>query len=182
MRRNIPEICGLIPVMLNRFRAALLVLCLFALGSAVAQIGEDGVSNTYTFLGEDEDLQLSAVSGHILLGYVNTHGVGETDRHLLLAMFFQKGTIEGDHVYFLTKPVHGLRYEFKGKISRGGAKSPTEEGYFQIVGTLTQHLADAEGKVASHSREAIFKSMPFDSPEPVEHAPVKSSSFQNIWL
>ena len=168
--------------MLNRFRAALLVLCLIALSSALAQVGEDGMSNTYTFLGEDEDLQLSAVPGNILLGYVNTHGVGETDRHLLLAMFFQKGTIDGDQVYFLTKPVHGLRYEFKGKISRGPAKTSSEEGYFQISGTLTQHLADEEGKVAVHSREVTFKSMPFDSPEPAEHMPGKSSSLQNTGL
>src|SRR5882724_8005862 len=125
--------------MLNRSRAALLVFCLFVLSGAIAQIGEDGVSNTYTFLGEDEDLQLSAVPGNILLGYVNTHGVGETDRHLLLALFFQKGTIDGDQVYFLTKPVHGLRYEFKGTISRGSAKSPAGEGYFQIMGRLTRH-------------------------------------------
>ena len=168
--------------MQSLIRALLLLLCLLPLGIAAAQVGEDGVSNTYTFLGEDEDLQLSAVPGNILLGYVNTHGVGETDRHLLLAMFFQKGTIEGDQVYFMTKPVHGLRYEFKGKLSRGVAKSPAEEGYFQIVGTLTQHLADAEGKVISHSREATFKSMPFDSPEPAEHVPAKGSSLQNIGL
>ena len=168
--------------MLKLSRAALLLFCLFSLSVAVAQVGEDGVSNTYTFLGEDEDLQLSAVPGNILLGYVNTHGVGETDRHLLLAMFFQRGTIEGDQVYFITKPVHGLRYEFKGTISRGPGKAPTEEGYFQIVGTLTQHLADEEGKVVSHSREATFKSMPFDAPEPAEHRPAKSSSLQNIGL
>lgn len=168
--------------MLNRSRAALLALCLLALVGAVAQVGEEGLSNTYTFLGEDEDLQLSAVPGNILLGYVNTHGVGETDRHLLLAMFFQKGTIDGDQIYFLTKPVHGLRYEFKGTISRGPGKTPAEEGYFQIVGTLTQHLADEEGKVASHSREATFKSLPYDSPEPVEHLPTKSSSLLNVGL
>src|SRR5256885_7745238 len=158
------------------FRAGLLLLCLLSLGIAAAQVGEDGVSNTYTFLGEDEDLQLSAVPGHILLGYVNTHGVGETDRHLLLAMFFQKGTIEGDQVYFITKPVHGLRYEFKGKISRGAAKSPAEEGYLQIAGTLTQLLADEEGKVSSHTREATFKSMPFEAPEQSGHEPAKSMS------
>ena len=162
--------------------AVLLVLSLLGLGGATAQVGEDGASNTYTFLGEDEDLQLSAVPGNILLGYVNTHGVGETDHHLLLALFFQKGTIEGDQIYFITKPVHGLRYEFKGAISRGLAKTPAEEGYFQIVGTLTQHLADEEGKVTSHSRQATFKSLPYDSPEPVEHLPTKSSSLQNIGL
>jgi hypothetical protein len=166
--------------MLKSLTAALLFLSL-SLGIAAAQVGEEGISNTYTFLGEDEDLQLSVVQGNILLGYVNTHGVGETDRHLLLAMFFQKGTVAGDEIYFITKTVHGLRYEFKGKISRGAAKSPSEEGYFQIVGTLTQHLANEEGKVASHSREATFKSMPFDAPEPAEHVPAKSS-FQDIRL
>jgi len=168
--------------MRNLFRAALLFLCLFSFGIAGAQVGDDEIANSYTFLGEDEELQLSAVPGNILLGYVNTHGVGETDRHLLLAMFFQKGTVEGNQIYFITKPVHGLRYEFKGKISRGPGRSPAEEGYFQIIGTLTQLLADEEGKVASHSREATFRSMPFDAPEPAEHVPAKSSSFQNIRL
>jgi len=167
---------GLIPVMMALTKTAFLICCLFSIGSALAQVGEDGVSNTYTFLAEDEDLQLSAVPGHILLGYVNTHGVGETDRDLLLSMFFQKGTIEGDQLYFITKPVHGLRYEFKGKLSRGTAKSPAEEGYFQIVGTLTRHLADEEGKVTSHSREVTFKSMPFDAPEDSRHEPAKSIS------
>src|SRR3954466_11740670 len=154
---------------------ALLLLALLATALCAAAQFEDDFANSYTFLGADEELQLSTVPGNILLGYVSTHGVGETDRHLLLAMFFQKGTIQGDEIYFITKPVHGLRYEFKGKISRGAAKSPSEEGYFQIVGTLTQHLANEEGKVASHSREATFKSMPFDAPEPAEHVPAKSS-------
>jgi hypothetical protein len=168
--------------MLKSFTAVLLLALLALPGSVIAQVGEEGVSNTYTFLGEDEDLQLSAVPGNILLGYVNTHGVGETDRHLLLAMFFQKGTIDGDQVYFITKPVHGLRYEFKGKISRGSAKSPAEEGYFQIMGTLTRHVSDEEGKVSSNSREVTFKSMPYDAPEPAEHLPAKRSSFQNVRL
>src|SRR3954467_13075932 len=159
--------------------AALFIMWLLPLNVAIAQVGEDGVSNTYTFLAEDEDLQLSAVPGHILLGYVNTHGVGETDRDLLLAMFFQKGTIDGDQLYFITKPVHGLRYEFKGKLSRGTAKSPSEEGYFQITGTLTRHLADEEGKVTSHSREVTFKSMPFDAPEDTGREPAKSISYQS---
>src|SRR4051812_41105273 len=101
---------GLICLMLKSFTVVVLLAFLVFSGNVTAQVGEEGVSNTYTFLGEDEDLQLSAVPGNILLGYVNTHGVGETDRHLLLAMFFQKGTIDGDQVYFLTKPVHGLRY------------------------------------------------------------------------
>src|SRR5438105_9557136 len=179
---NLGRFRGLILVMRFLTIATLLMICLLPLGVVFAQVGEDGASNTYTFLGEDEDLQLSAVPGNILLGYVNTHGVGETDRHLLLAMFFQKGTIEGDQLYFITKPVHGLRYEFKRKLSRGVAKSPAEEGYFQIVGTLTQYLADAEGKVDSHSRDVTFKSMPFESPEPAEHVPAKRSSLQNIGL
>jgi hypothetical protein len=141
---------------------------------AFAQFEED-FANSYSFLGADEDLQLSVVQGNILLGYVNTHGVGETDRHLLLAMFFQKGTIEGDQIYFITKPVHGLRYEFKGKIARGAAKSPAEEGYFEINGTLTSLLSDEEGRVTSRDRQVTFKSMPSDAPEQTARQPEKTS-------
>jgi hypothetical protein len=165
---------GLIPVMKPRhiFLFMLLLACALL---ASAQL-DDSFSNTYTFLGADEDLQLSVVQGNILLGYVNTHGVGDTDRHLLLAMFFQKGTIDGDQIYFITKPVHGLRYEFKGRIGRGTAKSPLEEGYFQITGTLTEHLADADGKVTSRDRQVTFKSMPSDAPEQTAKQPEKISS------
>ena len=157
---------------------AILLLALLAtalIATAAAQLDEDSFANDYTFLGQDEDLQLSVVQGNILLGYVNTHGIGDTDRHLLLSMFFQKGTIEGDQIYFLTKPVHGLRYEFKGKIGRGPAKSIAEEGYFQITGTLTEHVSDEEGKVTSRNREVTFKSMPSDVPERSTARPEKTS-------
>src|SRR3954462_3802788 len=174
--RNTRQFHGLIPLMPKLkaiFLLALLATSLLA--TAAAQLDEDDFANSYTFLGADEELQLSTVPGNILLGYVSTHGVGETDRHLLLAMFFQKGTIEGDQIYFMTKPVHGLRYEFKGKIARGPAKSVAEEGYFQITGTLTEHLSDGEGKVTSRNREVTFKSMPYDVPEQPTSRPPKIS-------
>ena len=157
-----------------KLRAALVTALLASTMLAWAQF-EDDFANSYTFLAADEELQLSVVQGNILLGYVSAHGIGETDRHLLLAMFFQKGTIEGDQIYFLTKPVHGLRYEFKGKIGRGPAKSSAEEGYFQITGTLTEHLTSGEGKVTSRNREVTFKSMPSDVPEQPASRPEKTS-------
>jgi len=158
-----------------RLRSVFLTLFLLGCGLfASAQFDED-FANTYSFLGADEDLELSVVQGNILLGYVNTHGVGDTDRHLLLAMFFQKGTIEGDQIYFLTKPVHGLRYEFKGKVGRGAAKSPAEQGYYEITGTLTEHLANEEGKVTSRDRQVTFKSMPSEAPEHAASRPEKTS-------
>lgn len=155
-----------------------ILLGLLLVGGALlasAQFDEDSFASPYSFLGAGEELELSVVQGNILLGYVNTHGLGETDRHLLLAMFFQKGTIEGDQIYFITKPVHGLRYEFKGKIARGAAKSPAEEGYFEITGTLTSHLSDEEGKVTSRNRQVTFKSMPSDAPEQTARQPEKTS-------
>jgi len=160
-----------------KLRAILLVsLCLTAFPLLRAQVDEAAFENDYTFLNADEDLELSVVQGNILLGYVNTHGVGETDKHLILAMFFQKGTINGDQIYFLTKPVHGLRYEFKGKIGRGPVKSPVQEGYYQITGTLTELLADEEGKVSSRNREVTFKSMPAEAPEQSPGRAEKTSS------
>jgi hypothetical protein len=159
-----------------KLRAALFTAFLATTLLAWAQFEDDDpFANSYTFLAADEELELSPVPGHILLGYVSTHGVGDTDRHLLLAMFFQKGTIDGDQIYFLTKPVHGLRYEFKGKVARGTAKSPVEEGYFQITGTLTENLTNGEGKVTSRNREVTFKSMPYDVPEQPTSRPPKIS-------
>jgi hypothetical protein len=168
------RIHGLIRVM----KFCSILLALFLLGSPLltsAQLEEDYFANTYSFLGADEELELSVVEGSILLGYVNTHGVGETDRHLLLAMFFQKGTIKGDQIYFITRPVHGLRYEFKGKIGRGAAKSPAEAGYFEITGTLTSHVSNEEGKVTSSERQITFKSMPSDAPEQAVRQPERTS-------
>src|SRR5436305_15108263 len=107
---------------MTKLNAALLILFLATALVAPAQVDEDSFANAYTFLGADEDLQLSVVEGSILLGYVNTHGLGEPDSHLLLAMLFQKGTIQGDEVYLITKPLHGLRYEFKRKVRRGTAR------------------------------------------------------------
>jgi len=159
---------------MRKFKAIFLLAFLTTALFAAPQF-EDDFANSYTFLGADEELQLSTVPGNILLGYVSTHGVGDTDRHLLLAMFFQKGTINGDEIYFITKPVHGLRSEFKGKIGRGAAKSPAEEGYFHITGKLTQHVANDEGKVTSSDREVTFKSMPSDAPEEPTSQPAKSS-------
>src|SRR3954468_1262899 len=159
-----------------KLRAALFTAFLATTLLAWAQFEDDDpFANSYTFLAADEELELSTVPGNILLGYVSTHGVGDTDRHLLLAMFFQKGTINGDEIYFITKPVHGLRYEFKGKIERGTAKSPAEEGYFQITGRLTQHLANDEGKAAFSAREITFKSMPSDPTNQAPSPPAKSS-------
>src|ERR1041385_7304550 len=53
------------------------------------------ISNDYSFLREGENVRID-VQGNQLRGYVNTHGSSETDSHLILAMFFQKATLDGN--------------------------------------------------------------------------------------
>ena len=53
-----------------------------------------------------------------------------------------------------------MAYEFKGKISRGEGKKPGDEAYYQIKGTLTEHLTDANQKTSSRTREVTFKAFP----------------------
>ena len=142
---------------------ALSVTVVLAAGLVQAQafFTPDQISNDYSFLREGENVRLD-VQGNQLRGYVNAHGSSDTDSHLILAMFFQKATLDGNKVYFMTKPVHGVRYEFSGQLASGEEKAD-REGRIVLRGELTQYLSDSEGNVASRKRSVEFKSFPQDT-------------------
>jgi hypothetical protein len=52
--------------------------------------------------------------------------------------------------------VHALWYEFKGRVQRGPAKSKAEDGYYQLVGTLTEHRQKDGKDVSARSRQVTF--------------------------
>ena len=56
--------------------------------------------------------------------------------------------------------IHGVWFEFHGKVARGPAKSRAEEGYFVIRGTLKQFTTDADQRVVAKEREVEFKLFP----------------------
>jgi len=131
------------------------------------QSAGDEISGMYSFLREGEFVQITVEDG-ALSGFVSRYGERDSDRDLFLDQFFSKASLEGKHISFTTKPVHGTWYEFSGEIVRGDVKSPDLEGYWVIRGTLKQFDQDESSHVTEKSREVRFKSFP---QEPEEEKP-----------
>ncbi len=125
----------------------------------------DEISGMYTFLREGEFVQIT-VEGGKLSGFVSRYGERESDRDAFLDQFFSKASLEGNHISFTTKPVHGTWYEFSGDVDRGDVKTPDKEGYWIIRGTLKQYDQDEAGQVSAKSREITMKSFPQEEEAP----------------
>jgi hypothetical protein len=117
-------------------------------------------SGMYSFLKEGEFVQLTVEDAGHVTGFVSRFGDSESDKGAFLDQFFKTGKLDGDSLSFTTEIVHGMAYEFKGTISRGEGKKPGDEAYYQIKGTLTEHLTDANQKTSSRTREVTFKAFP----------------------
>ncbi len=120
-----------------------------------ASIGD--FSGTYTFLRDGEDIQINVRNGK-LDGYVTRFGDSDREDPLLLQHFFSKASLSGNDVAFTTEKLHGVWFEFKGKVQRGSAKTTAEEGYYQLVGTLTRYDATSADRATAKSREVTFRS------------------------
>ena len=114
----------------------------------------------YSFLKEGEFVQLTVEDAGHVTGFVSRFGDSDSDKGAFLDQFFKTGKLDGDSLTFTTEIVHGMAYEFKGTITRGEGKKPGDEAYYQIKGTLTEHLTDANQKSSSRSREVTFKAFP----------------------
>lgn len=119
----------------------------------------DQISGMYTFLRDGEFVQVTVEEGRVS-GFVSRFGERDSDRGVFLDQFFSKGALDGKKLTFTTKPIHGTWYEFVGVFGRGSAKTPNEEGYWTIQGTLKQFDMDDNKNVSSRSREVTFKSFP----------------------
>lgn len=125
----------------------------------------DDISGMYTFLRDGEFVQITVESGK-LSGFVSRYGERESDRDVFLDQFFSKASLEGNHMDFTTKPVHGTWYEFAGDVNRGDVKTPDKEGYWTIRGTLKQYDENEAGQVSAKSREITMKSLPQEEESP----------------
>ena len=117
----------------------------------------DDLSGMYTFLQEGEFVQLSVQDGR-LSGFVSRYEDGE--KSLFVDQFFSDATLNGMDLGFKTKIVHGVWFEFKGRIERGPGKTRSEEAYYVVRGTLVRYSEDAAKKATAQSREVSFKSFP----------------------
>jgi len=122
----------------------------------------EDISGMYSFLREGEFVQVTVEEGNTVSGFVSRYGDSDSDKGTFLDQFFTKASLKDRHLTFTTKAIHGVSFEFDGNVERGPGKTPHEEGYRVIRGTLTQITEDSSKKTTSRSRQVEFKSFPQD--------------------
>ncbi len=121
----------------------------------------DDISGMYSFLKDGEFVQITVQDG-LVSGFVSRYGDSESDKDAFLDQFFSKADLKDNHLTFTTKKVHGVWFDFDGTVQRGPGKTPHDDGYRVIRGTLTQSSEDANGKPVAKSRQLEMKSFPQD--------------------
>jgi hypothetical protein len=135
--------------------------------SADAKAGH-AYSGMYTFLKDGEFVQLTVEDGGSITGFISRFGDGDSDKGAFLDQFFKTGKLDGNKLRFTTEVVHGVAFDFQGSVERGEGKSPGDEAYFVLKGTLTENISDANKKVTSRPRPVVFKMFPQEAvPAPV---------------
>ena len=120
-------------------------------------------SGMYSFLEEGEFVQITVEDAGRVTGFVSRYGDSESDRGAFLDQFFKQGKLDGTKLTFITDTVHGVWYDFKGTIERGAGKTPEDEAYYVLKGTLTEYRTDPNKKVTSKSHEVQLKSFPHEA-------------------
>lgn len=134
--------------------------------SPATQPASANYSGMYSFLKDGEFLQITVEDGGTVSGYVSRYGDGDSDKGAFLDQFFKNGKLQGNKLSFTTEIVHGVSFDFRGAFERGEGKTPSDEAYYILKGTLTQNVSDADKRVRSQSREVAFKLFPQESEAP----------------
>ncbi|MCU1299963.1 MAG: hypothetical protein JWQ87_247 [Candidatus Sulfotelmatobacter sp.] len=131
-----------------------------------AQPGRE-YSGMYSFLKEGEFVQITVEDQGRVTGFLSRYDDGQSDKGAFLDQFFRSGKLNGSALTFATETVHAVSFEFKGTLERGDGKSPADEAYYVVKGTLTENTIDSAKKVTTHSQEVVLKRFPSDaSPAP----------------
>ena len=143
----------------------------------------DAASGAYEFLRRGEFIQLTIDHG-IVSGYISRIGDLPSDQGLVLDQFFDTADLDGDHLTFRTRPLHGQTLAFDGTItqidepddrpSHKHKKHPSAhaddqddgsdaepKATYVLNGTLTE-TTSAFGKATERSRDVSLKSLPED--------------------
>lgn len=121
----------------------------------------DDISGMYSFLKEGEFVQIT-VQDNVVTGFVSRYGDTASDKDAFLDQFFDKAALKDNHLTFTTKKIHGVWFDFDGTVERGSGKTPHDESYRILRGTLTHNSEDASGKPVAKSRQIEMKSFPQD--------------------
>jgi len=164
----------------NKLQLAFLVLFLFVLSAwmpAAAQTkpGERNpaksgaeYSGMYSFLNDGEFVQLTVEDQGRVIGFISRYADSAPDSEFI-EQFFESGQLDGAQLTFTTKTVHGIWFEFRGKIERGNGTSRADEAYYVLKGTLVEKRADETKKTSSRAQEVALKSFPQDlAPAPTQ--------------
>jgi hypothetical protein len=127
-----------------------------------ANQAQDGrqYSGMYSFLSEGEFVQITVEDQGKVAGFVSRYGDGPSDKGAFLDQYLHSGKLDGNKLSFTTETVHAVWYEFKGIVERGEGKSPGDEAYYVLKGTLTDNTIDAAKKTSTHSQDVVFKMFP----------------------
>jgi hypothetical protein len=119
----------------------------------------ENYSGMYMFLRDGEFVQITVEDEGRVTGFVSRYGDSESDRGVFLNQFFKEGKLDGTQLSFVTQVVHGVWFEFKGRVARGPGKTPQDEAYYLLEGTLIESRS-LDKKVSSTSHQVTFKSFP----------------------
>ena len=117
----------------------------------------------YAFLRDGEFVQITIEDQGKVSGFISRYGDTESDKNSFIDQFFESGKFDGKSLNFATKPVHGVWFTFTGTLGRGPGKTPEEEGYFALRGTLTRFKTDTSEKTTREPRTVELKSFPRDA-------------------
>ena len=102
-------------------------------------------------------------------GLVSRFKDDDPEKAEFVDQFFESAKLEASTLNFRTKPADGVWFEFSGVVERGSAKTPADEGYWTVRGTLTVRRASADGKVSEKLQQLTLKSFPQDTePNPAK--------------
>ena len=140
----------------------LLLFSLMSLAQSPAP-AQDDYSGMYSFLKDGEFVQITVEDGGKVSGFISRYGDTDADKDTFIDQFFESGKLEGNHLTFATKPVHGVWYTFEGTLGRGPGNSVEDEGYYVARGTLTRFKAAKDEKTTREPRTVELKSFPRDA-------------------
>jgi hypothetical protein len=120
-------------------------------------------SGMYSFLKDGEFVQVTVEDEGSVTGFLSRYGEAESDKGAFLEQYFRSGKLNGNKISFITETVQSEWFEFKGTVERGEGKSPVDEAYYVLKGTLTDNTSDGAKKVTAHSEEVAFKRFPAEA-------------------
>jgi hypothetical protein len=142
-----------------------LAMAVAALAQSPAKVepqAGDEITGLYSFVHEGEFVQIEVNEGKVT-GLVSRFKDDNPDKPEFVDQYFDQAKLEGATLSFRTKPADGVYFEFTGVVERGSARTPAEEGYWNVRGTLTEQRTSAPGKVVRKVQPLTLKSFPQDT-------------------